>query len=527
MPSDISDNRPAVPQSNSRLAVASQSSVLQAVDVRDDTEQRDLEHQLNEELARKLRPGAYAIQRRAPSPAYWHLTLVAGDTLLIVPLIVLMVAQVVPDTVVHGFASFIGEYRLFRGCLAFISWGAASGLTQPRSLLFATNRFKSSLIVLFTLALMFAFWYGLTWLLVGLDLEDFVKKDLFFLGVAIPIFCVWRIALAECMRLPRFRQRAVIVGVNSAGVTLVNELQCAKHVNLSVLGYIADEKNESFPVEGLPVLGDQSVLRYMVQHGMLDTIVMTLDHKAGSSLFQEVMNAALSGVAVVPMSVVYERIGGKIPVEHIGDQWFGELPAEPAVSPLYFCWRKGLDIAFGMIGTAIMLAVLPIIALCIYLDAPGPIFYRQERVGHRGKPFYILKFRSMRVDAEQIGTAIWAAKRDMRVTRVGRLLRATHLDELPQVINILRGEMSLIGPRPERQIFVDRLATVIPFYHCRLSVLPGLTGWAQVKYPYASSDYDALVKLQYDLYYVKRRSFLLDVFILSKTVVEVLFCRGR
>jgi len=204
-----------------------------------------------------------------------------------------------------------------------------------------------------------------------------------------------------------------------------------------------------------------------------------------------------------------------------------EAPTGPRVSLLYLCWHRMLDISFGLLGALLLLLLLPLIAFCIYIDSPGPIFYQQERVGYRGKPFYILKFRSMKPDAEKAGQAVWAARGDTRVTRVGRLLRATHLDELPQVLNILRGEMSLIGPRPERQIFVDQLAKTIPFYCCRLSVRPGLTGWAQVKYPYASSDYDALIKLQYDLYYINHQSFTLDMLIVFKTITEVLLCRGR
>ncbi|HZR42600.1 MAG TPA: sugar transferase, partial [Ktedonobacteraceae bacterium] len=144
-----------------------------------------------------------------------------------------------------------------------------------------------------------------------------------------------------------------------------------------------------------------------------------------------------------------------------------------------------------------------------------------------GRKFHILKLRSMHTNAEPVGAPVWASVGDTRVTRVGRFLRSTHLDELPQVLNILRGEMSLIGPRPERQTFVSQLEQVIPFYRCRLRVKPGLTGWAQVKHPYASTNYDALIKLQYDLYYIKHQSFILDLCIILRTVVEMLLCNGR
>lgn len=223
----------------------------------------------------------------------------------------------------------------------------------------------------------------------------------------------------------------------------------------------------------------------------------------------------------------YEHIHGKIAVEHIGDQWYITLSSEINLPLLYLCWRKALDITFGLLGTACMLLIIPVLALFIYLDSPGPIFYTQERLGSNGQNFHMYKFRSMHFNAEHAGQAIWAAKDDPRVTRVGRFMRATHLDELPQALNILRGEMSLIGPRPERPEFVSQLEKLIPFYHCRLRVKPGLTGWAQVKYSYTRTDQETLEKLQYDLYYIEHQSFLLDIFIILKTIGEVLLHRGE
>ncbi len=194
---------------------------------------------------------------------------------------------------------------------------------------------------------------------------------------------------------------------------------------------------------------------------------------------------------------------------------------------LYLCWCKMLDLTFALFGLLVLLLLLPVLALLIYLDSPGPIFYCQERVGYRGHKYHIYKFRSMSLDAECADGAVWATQEDPRATKVGRLLRKTHLDELPQVCNILRGEMSLIGPRPERPVFVAQLEKTIPMYRERLSVKPGLTGWAQVQYCYAGSEQDALKKLQYDLYYIQHQSCTLDLSIILMTVVEVLLCRGR
>jgi len=194
---------------------------------------------------------------------------------------------------------------------------------------------------------------------------------------------------------------------------------------------------------------------------------------------------------------------------------------------LYRCWRKVMDLTFGLLGLIFLILILPVLALFIYVDSPGPIFYSQERVGYRGRNFRMHKFRSMSTEAEHEGWAVWASKGDARVTRIGRFMRATHLDELPQVLNMLRGEMSLIGPRPEQPTFASELEQVNPLYPRRLDVKPGLTGWAQVNYGYGSTILDELEKLEYDLYYIKHQSFKLDIMILLKTVVEVVQHHGQ
>lgn len=185
-----------------------------------------------------------------------------------------------------------------------------------------------------------------------------------------------------------------------------------------------------------------------------------------------------------------------------------------------------MDLAFGICGLAILCILLPVLALLIYLDSPGQIFFIQERAGYRGRTFRMLKFRSMSANVEQAPDGQWTTEHDPRVTRIGQFMRATHLDELPQALNILRGDMSLIGPRPERPAYIAELAKENIFYSYRLSVKPGLTGWAQVKYGYGSGEQDELVKLQYDLYYIKHRSFLLDILIILKTVLEVVLGHG-
>ncbi|HLG62256.1 MAG TPA: sugar transferase [Ktedonosporobacter sp.] len=196
------------------------------------------------------------------------------------------------------------------------------------------------------------------------------------------------------------------------------------------------------------------------------------------------------------------------------------------LSQFYLIWRAMMDVTFGLGGLIFICCILPFLALLIYLDSPGPIFYTQERVGYKGRKFTVYKFRSMTNGAERRGQAIWAVKGDPRVTRIGRFLRASHLDELPQVLNILRGEMSLIGPRPERPEYAAELEAINPLYRQRLSIKPGLTGWAQVNYGYGATSKDELEKLEFDLYYIQYQSFLLDIRILLRTVREVVLCHG-
>jgi lipopolysaccharide/colanic/teichoic acid biosynthesis glycosyltransferase/glycosyltransferase involved in cell wall biosynthesis len=258
-------------------------------------------------------------------------------------------------------------------------------------------------------------------------------------------------------------------------------------------------------------------------------IARLLEKKGCASLAPAAISigeGAQRDISVVPAAAVYESGSGKIPMDHIGDQWSIAFSREQFASPLYLCWSKAIDLAFGICGLAILCILLPIVALLIYLDSPGQVFFIQERAGYRGRTFRMLKLRSMSPGAECAEGGAWTSKGDARVTRMGRLLRATHLDELPQVLNIVRGDMSLIGPRPERPQYVTELARSDPLYSYRLSVRPGLTGWAQVKYGYGCSKQDELVKLQYDLFYIKHRSFLLDILILLKTVREVVLCHG-
>jgi sugar transferase (PEP-CTERM system associated) len=256
-----------------------------------------------------------------------------------------------------------------------------------------------------------------------------------------------------------------------------------------------------------------------------EVIVAVRDQRGGAVPMQQLVECRLNGVSVTDLSGYFERELGQVPVDTLKSSWFvyGDGFAQDAVRTNV---KRAFDIgcALGLLALALPVIVLAIAAILI--ESGRPVFYRQERVGRGGRTFMCIKFRSMRVDAENDGVARWASARDPRVTRVGRLLRKTRIDELPQLLNVLRGEMSLVGPRPERPAFVEQLSRTVPYYDVRHSVKPGITGWAQVRYSYGASVEDATRKLQYDLYYVKNHSLFLDALILVETVRVVLFGEG-
>jgi len=230
------------------------------------------------------------------------------------------------------------------------------------------------------------------------------------------------------------------------------------------------------------------------------------------------------GLAIEEAHSFYERLTGKISIETLRPSWLiFSGPTRRKV--LYNQIRRLLDISLSIVGLIFSLPLMALAAVAIKLDSQGPILYRQRRVGQRNQTFTIMKFRSMRVDAEPEGPK-WAEKDDPRVTRIGKIIRKLRIDELPQFINILRGEMTFVGPRPERPEFVETLEKQIPYYSQRHLVKPGLTGWAQIRYPYCASVEDAVQKLQYDLYYIKNQSLMLDMITLFETIRIVLFGRG-
>lgn len=272
------------------------------------------------------------------------------------------------------------------------------------------------------------------------------------------------------------------------------------------------------------IIGDYSEILSLCRKAKVDRIIVALDERRGKLPVEELLFCRLKGIRVDDGMAFTEDLAGKLSVEnlHPSSLIFSDGFKSTAISRKV---KRCLDVVASILGLTLSAPLSLLVALAIKLDSPGPILYRQERVGDDGRIFNLLKFRSMRVNAEEKGP-VWAKKKDERVTRVGRVIRKLRLDEVPQMINVLRGEMSFVGPRPERPFFVQQLKKEIPYYWQRQTVKPGITGWAQVRYPYGASKEDALEKLKYDLYYIKHMSVFFDILIILETIKTVILGRG-
>lgn len=258
---------------------------------------------------------------------------------------------------------------------------------------------------------------------------------------------------------------------------------------------------------------------------MADVVVLGAHEEMPEQLFASLVDCYDRGMLVRSLADLYEELTGRLLVDRLRQSWLLSLHQPSQTSRLYALFKRVVDIAAGLVGVVLLAVVLPLTWIATKIADRGPLFHRQLRVGQYGRPFEILKLRSMRILPED--DLSWTETKDDRITRVGAVLRRLHIDELPQALNILRGEMSVVGPRPEQPHYVDALRASIPYYNTRLSVRPGLTGWAQVNYGYGSGVEGAKVKLSYDLYYIKRQSVALDVLILARTMLAVATLRGR
>lgn len=349
-----------------------------------------------------------------------------------------------------------------------------------------------------------------------------------YYGVAsFVLIALFRLLNPASARWASARRRVLIVGTDEATAATVSVIaRYADHV-FDVRGIIGEARDGRDTISDVPVRGSGKTLLRLAQQEGVSELIVTSMHGLDGETFQGVMDAYEAGLAIVPMPLLYERITGQVPVEYVMKNWSVVLPIENgSIFNLYPLFKRLIDIVLTLVAFVVFLVLLPFLALLIKLDSPGSVFYSQERVGLNGRIFRIYKLRSMRADAEAETGAVFSQEGDPRVTRIGRFMRKTRLDELPQLINVLRGDMSIVGPRPERPEHVQRLVEKIPFYRTRHVIRPGLTGWAQVRYNYGSTDEDALVKLQYDLYYIRHQSLPLDLNIMLRTVGKVVRMSG-
>jgi len=336
----------------------------------------------------------------------------------------------------------------------------------------------------------------------------------------------WRLLLLRIVGGQKFRERVAILGTEKPAHIVLDEVLGRPHPEVEILGLVHAGNGQSLPPSAaVPILGTTRDLLDVCRVRRADSLVVALSERRGYLPVQEIMACKLAGVRVEDWPNFLERFTGKIHVSQLRPSWliFSDGFRRPR---LFQAVKRAMDFATAAALLCLTAPVMALVALAIKLDSPGPIVFRQERVGQNGRIFTLWKFRSMRRDAEVETGPVWAGALDPRVTRVGRLLRKARLDELPQLWNVLCGEMSFVGPRPERPFFVAQLRKAVPFYEEQLAVRPGITGWAQVRYRYGSTLEDAIEKLQYDLYYIKNMSLFLDLVILAATVRVVLFGRG-
>jgi exopolysaccharide biosynthesis polyprenyl glycosylphosphotransferase len=349
---------------------------------------------------------------------------------------------------------------------------------------------------------------------------------LYFLSIVLPLDIGWRLAHAALSKSGFFLWRVLIVGVGDHAQAVAAMLRHHSGLSHQVVGYVSEIPDVAETADdGLPVWNASTELASLIQQLQIHQVVIATDSKLERNVAECLVACQATGISILSISDLYDRLFRKVPIEYVEPAWILDA-VKSASNRLQLSSKRCLDLTIVLFALPVFMLVFALIAPLIKLTSPGPVLYRQLRCGRGGKPFWILKFRTMFTDAEKGGKPRWATANDPRITRVGYFLRKTHLDEVPQLFNILYGEMSFVGPRPERPEFVEELEQVIPYYRARLLVKPGLTGWAQVNYPYGNTVEDALIKLQYDIHYIRHWSLWLDIYTLFHTVSTVLKATG-
>jgi sugar transferase (PEP-CTERM system associated) len=373
---------------------------------------------------------------------------------------------------------------------------------------------------------------GLAWIGLALTFYAFPALmlgrgiSLIALPLALGLMVGWRVSIHWFLGHPDFGERILIVGSGKLAVEVAREVLSRPDAGYRIIGFVGtDSELLGKSLINPRVIGLTEQLGAIVKKEGIDRIVVAMGERRGQLPTDRLLELSLAGdVSIEEGASFYERVTGRVSLNMIRPSWliFSSRGRQKRIDTIS---RNTVHWLVALIGFTLSLPIMILTAILIKLESKGPVFYKQERVGKNGRSFVLMKFRSMKDDAEKSGP-VWATKGDDRTTRVGRIIRKVRIDEIPQFWNILRGEMSFVGPRPERPHFVSQLAEEIPYYEQRHLIAPGLTGWAQIKYPYGASIEDARQKLQYDLFYIKNYSLLLDAMIIFETIKIILFGRG-
>lgn len=344
-----------------------------------------------------------------------------------------------------------------------------------------------------------------------------------FIAVSLSV-ALWRFLYNHILNQKMFAQTVIIIGTGKMASDIAHSLEQQRDAGFKITHFIGTPESD-FPLPpNIPIIPDVQELPTLCKRYNIERIVFAVDDRRGKTPIKELMDCKFMGFPIEYGINFYEKLNGKILVEKVNPDWI-IYSSGFKKSRLTTISKNTFEFFLALFGLFLAAPIIAISAIIIKLESPGPVFYRQERVGLHGNPFKLIKLRSMRNDAEKNG-AVWAMQNDTRITRFGNFIRRTRIDELPQMFNVLMGDMSFVGPRPERPIFVEQLTESIPYYSLRHNVKPGISGWAQICYPYGASEEDALRKLEYDLYYVKYMSIQIDWWVMFQTVKTMLFLKG-
>ncbi|OGO19963.1 MAG: hypothetical protein A2Z14_02175 [Chloroflexi bacterium RBG_16_48_8] len=354
------------------------------------------------------------------------------------------------------------------------------------------------------------------------------RGPLYFLVFAVALTLLWRFIYVRIFTGSAFLRRVLLVGAGSSGIALLKILQNLNPSPFYVVGIIDDDVSKhGLELEGVKVLGDSSKMEQVIWEEDVSDIIVAILGPMNGEMFQALLDAQERWVEIIRMPVLYEELLGRVPIHHLESDWLlRSFVDEVRVSSLYLIAKRLLDIFVSIVGLLLLALIFPWVSLAILVETGRPVLFTQTRLGQGGKPYELVKFRTMQQDAEADGEAQWAHEGDPRMTKVGRLLRKVHLDEFPQFINVIKGDMSMVGPRPERPELVAELEKQIPFYRARLLAKPGIGGWAQVNYGKGGSIEGSATKLEHDLYYIKHRSLFLDLWIIVRSIGSALGLRG-